>query len=128
MGRLEGKKILIVEDDNFLSEMLAGKLLAEKALVARSPDGASALEMARLNRYDLILLDILLPKKDGYAVLKDLKADESTKNIDVIILSNLGQKADVDTGIKLGAKKFLVKALLSIDEIVDGVVENFGGK
>ncbi|MFA6227047.1 MAG: response regulator [Candidatus Paceibacterota bacterium] len=124
MSRLEGKKILIVEDDKFLSEMLAGKLLAEKALVARAPDGESAIEMASLNRYDLILLDILLPKKDGYTVLKELKADEKAKEIDVIILSNLGQKADVDMGVKLGAKKFLVKALLSIDEIVEGVVED----
>ena len=125
MNRLEGKKILIVEDDNFLSQMLAGKLLAEKALVARAADGEAAVEMANLNRYDLVLLDILLPKKDGYAVLKELKASDRTKSIDVIILSNLGQKTDVDTGIKLGAKKFLVKALLSIDEIVEGVVENF---
>ena len=125
MNRLEGKKILIVEDDNFLSQMLAGKLLAEKALVARAADGEAAIEMANLNRYDLVLLDILLPKKDGYAVLKELKASDKTKSIDVIILSNLGQKTDVDMGIKLGAKKFLVKALLSIDEIVEGVVENF---
>ena len=116
---------MIVEDDNFLSQMLAGKLLAEKALVARAADGEAAVEMANLNRYDLVLLDILLPKKDGYAVLKELKASDRTKSIDVIILSNLGQKTDVDTGIKLGAKKFLVKALLSIDEIVEGVVENF---
>ena len=63
MNRLEGKKILIVEDDNFLSQMLAGKLLAEKALVARAADGEAAVEMANLNRYDLVLLDILLPKK-----------------------------------------------------------------
>lgn len=123
MSRLEGKKILIVEDDNFLSEMLAKKLMEEKALVARAADGGEATTMAKLNHYDLILLDLLLPIKSGYEVLRDIKADEIAKNTPVVILSNLGQKADVDQGMKLGATKFLIKALLSLDEIVDGVIE-----
>jgi DNA-binding response OmpR family regulator len=124
MNRLEGKKILIVEDDNFLSEMLAKKLMDEKALVGHASDGEVALSMANLNKYDLILLDLLLPKKNGYDVLKELKANERTKNMRVIILSNLGQKTDVDQGMKLGAEKFLVKALLSLDEIIDGVIQS----
>lgn len=107
-----------------MSEMLAKKFLAEKALIAHASDGESAITMAGLNRYDLIILDILLPKISGFDVLKKLKGEEKTKNIPVVVLSNLGQKSDVDMGMKLGANKFLIKALLSLDEIIESVVED----
>jgi len=125
MAKLDGKKILIVEDDNFLSEMLAKKLSVEGAVISHAPDGEVALTMIRANTYDLVLLDILLPKKGGFEALTELRADEKTKDLAVIVLSNFGQKSDVEMGIKLGVKNFLVKALLSVDEIAEKVIESF---
>jgi DNA-binding response OmpR family regulator len=119
MAKFDGKKILIVEDDNLLSEMLAKKFIGENALIGHAANGEDAISMIKLNKYDLILLDLLLPKVNGFEVMEAINLDESTKGIPVIILSNLGQKADVERGVKLGVKMFLVKAVLSLDEIVD---------
>lgn len=115
----QGKKILIVEDDNLLSEMLAKKFIDEKALIGRASNGEEAISMFNINRYDLILLDLLLPKVNGFDVMESLNKSEISKNTPVIILSNLGQKADVERGTRLGARMFLVKAILSLDEIVE---------
>jgi DNA-binding response OmpR family regulator len=119
MAKFDGKKILIVEDDNLLAEMLAKKYIGENALIGHATNGEDAISMIKLNKYDLILLDLLLPKVNGFEVLEAINLGESTKGTPVIILSNLGQKADVERGTKLGVKMFLVKAVLSLDEIVD---------
>ncbi len=126
MAKFEGKKILIVEDDNLLSEMLAKKFIDEKALIARAADGQEAVSMIKLNRYDLILLDLLLPKINGFEFMENLNIDEKSKGTPIIILSNLGQKSDVERGIRLGAKMFLVKAVLSLDEIVEAAQKVLG--
>jgi len=123
MAKLDNKKILIVEDDGLLSGMLSRKLIEEKAIVEHAIDGETASSMIALNNYDLILLDILIPKKNGFEVLESAQSDEKTKSTPIIILSNTGQKADVEKGIKMGAKKFLIKALFSIEEIIDASVE-----
>ncbi len=120
---LDGKKILIVEDDTLLSEMLAQKFVDQKSLIQHAADGEQALAMIKENVFDLILLDLLLPKVDGYTILKTIKEDEKSKNTPVIILSNLGQKADVEKGLALGVRKFLVKAILSLDEVVQASAE-----
>lgn len=119
MAKFDGKKILIVEDDNLLSEMLAKKFIEEKALIGHASNGEDAISMVKLNKYHLILLDLLLPKVSGFEVMEAINLDESTKGTPIIILSNLGQKADVERGTKLGAKMFLVKAILSLDEIIE---------
>lgn len=121
MAKFDGKKILIVEDDNLLSEMLAKKFIDEKALIGRAANGEDAISMIKLNRYDLILLDLLLPKVNGFEVMEAINLDERSKGTPIIILSNLGQKADVERGTRLGARMFLVKAILSLDEIVEAV-------
>jgi len=123
MARLEGKKILIVEDDTLLSELLAKKFLEEKTIVEHAGDGEAAISMINAKKYDLILLDLLLPKVDGYAVLKNLNESSVSKGTPVIVFSNLGQKADVEKGLALGVKKFLVKAILSLDEVMEAVQE-----
>ncbi len=117
--KFEGKRILIVEDDNLLSEMLAKKFIDEKALIGRASNGQEAISMFELNQYDLILLDLLLPKVNGFDVMERLNVSEKSKGTPVIILSNLGQKTDVERGTRLGARMFLVKAILSLDEIVE---------
>ena len=124
MASFEGKRILLVEDDNFLSELLSKKLIENKANVTRAANGEDALTLVRSNpKFDLILLDLMLPKIGGFEVMEAINADEKIKDTPVIILSNLGQKNDVEKGVSLGAKKFLVKAILSLDEIVDAVSE-----
>jgi DNA-binding response OmpR family regulator len=72
---------------------------------------------------DIILLDILLPGLNGFQVLEKVKANDKSKNIPVILLSNLGQKEDIEKGVKLGAAKFLVKATVTLDEIVDEITK-----
>ena len=123
MASLEGKNILIVEDDALLSEMLAGKFATEKSIVSHAADGEQALSMLKDKKYDLILLDIMLPKVDGLTVLKSINENEISKGTPIIILSNLGQKNDVEKGVALGVKKYLVKAILSLDEVIEASKE-----
>jgi two-component system chemotaxis sensor kinase CheA len=124
MADFTGKKILLVEDDNFLSELLSKKLMESNATMMRAADGEEAIKMVKANpKFDLILLDLMLPKVGGFEVMEAINADPKIAGTPIIILSNLGQKNDVEKGVSLGAKKFLVKAILSLDEIVDAASE-----
>jgi len=124
MANFQGKRILLVEDDNFLSELLSKKLIENQASMMRAADGEEAIKMLKSNpKFDLILLDLMLPKIGGFEVMEAINADEKIKGTPIIILSNLGQKNDIEKGVSLGAKKFLVKAILSLDEIVDAAAE-----
>ena len=102
-GARKKVSILLVEDDTFLAGIYSTKLRIEGFAVSHAPDGARGLELARRERPELILLDILMPKMDGFQVLEELKKDPKTKGMPVIMLTNLGQKEDVDRGVKLGA-------------------------
>jgi len=122
MADFSGKKILLVEDDIMLSKLMSKKLIENNADVTNALDGEEAVQIIKSNsQFDLILLDIMLPKMDGFQVLENIRADEEKKNTVVVILSNLGQKNDVEKGVSLGAKKFLVKAILPPDEIVEEI-------
>jgi CheY-like chemotaxis protein len=124
MANFKGKRILLVEDDNFLSELLSKKLAENQASVMRAANGEEAINILKSNpKFDLILLDLMLPKIGGFEVMEAINADEKIKGSPIIILSNLGQKNDVEKGVSLGAKKFLVKAILSLDEIIDAASE-----
>lgn len=112
------KKILLVEDDKFLSEMYATKLTASGFDVEVSFDGQDALTKIKEKKPDLILLDIVLPKMDGFELLQFLRKDDSTKEILVIILTNLGQKEEVEKGLKLGANDYIIKAHFTPTEVV----------
>ena len=103
-------KVLIVDDDAFLSGIYATKLELEGFAVVSARDGDEGLKAASRELPDLILLDVLMPKLDGFEVLKRLKADEATKDIPVIMLTNLGQKEDVEKGLSEGAVDYLIKA------------------
>ncbi len=104
------KTILLVEDDAFLAGIYVTKLGLEGFTVLQAADGAAGLAMARQELPDLVLLDILIPKMDGFAVLEALKKDAKTAGIPVVMLTNLGQKEDVDRGLALGAADYLIKA------------------
>ncbi len=127
MAKLENKKILLVEDDVLLSQMLAQKIAEEKGALDHAADGEQAIDMLKKNQYDIVICDLLLPKVDGFQVIDTMNKDASMKKAPVIILSNLGQKKDVDRGMALGVKKFLVKAILSLDDVVDAASEVLGG-
>jgi len=122
MADFKNKKILLVEDDILLGKLMSKKLVENKAKVTLAIDGQEAVDKIKENpKFDLVLLDIMLPKMDGFQVLENIRADKDKKDTVVVILSNLGQKNDVERGVSLGAKKFLVKAILSPDEIIEEI-------
>ena len=110
--------VLIVEDDIFLSNIYKTKFEMEGFKVMTAGDGEAGLLVAKKKKPDIILLDILLPKMDGFVVLETLKKDEEAKSIPVILLTNLGQKDDVDKGLALGAVDYLIKAHFKPSETV----------
>lgn len=110
MAKSKETKILLVEDDSFLASVYATKFELEGFTVLHAPDGEAGLKMAEKNLPDIILLDILMPKMDGFEALHRLKMDPKLVNIPVIMLTNLGQKDDVEKCLKEGAVDYLIKA------------------
>ncbi len=123
MESLAGKKILWLEDDKFLSDIIAQKLSHGNAKLLYAKDGNQALLVAKEQKPDVILLDILLPGMDGIEVLKQLKADPETKDIPVIMFSNLDDKEKVDQSMTFGAKGFFVKASMDLDQIIAEILK-----
>jgi len=113
--------LLLVEDDSFLANIYKTKFEMEKFNVLYAANGEEGLEMARKKNPDIILLDILLPKMDGFTVLEELKKDDKVKDIPVILLTNLGQKDDVKKGLAMGAVDYFIKAHFKPSETVDKV-------
>lgn len=110
--------ILIIEDDLRLQRIYQTKLLQQGWNVTTAADGEEGSRLALTQYPEMILLDLMLPKKDGFAVLADLQNDPKGKEIIVLILSNLGQQADIDRGKGLGAKEYMVKANYSLESVV----------
>ena len=113
--------VLLVEDDTFLANIYQKKFEMEGFKISLADNGEAGLEAAKKKQPDVILLDILLPKMDGFTVLENLKKDAKTKDIPVLLLTNLGQKDDVDKGLALGAVDYLIKAHFKPGETVDKV-------
>ena len=116
-------KILLVEDEDFLLELYETKLEQAGYEVIKASNGSQGLSLAQLEKPNLILLDILMPEVDGYEMLRRLKADAKTKNIPVIIFSNLSQKAEIEKGLKLGASDFIIKTSVTPSELAGRVRE-----
>ena len=112
------KRILLAEDDRFLRRAAESALKRAGFTVLPAADGEEALRLARAEKPDLVLLDLIMPKLQGFEVLKALKADPATAMIPVVVLSNLGQDGDVQRALESGAVAYLVKANLSLDELV----------
>jgi DNA-binding response OmpR family regulator len=115
------KKILIVEDDKFLRDLINQKLTKEGYETSEAIDGEEGVKIVKEVKPDLVLLDLILPGIDGFEVLAKIKGDPGTSSIPVIILSNLGQKEDVEKGLKLGAVDYLIKAHFTPGEIIDKI-------
>ncbi len=119
------KNILLVEDDDFLSSLLKNRLQKEGFEVNIAKDGEQALKALKLKRPNLILLDIILPKKSGFEVMEEMRNDPQIQSNEppIIIISNLGQPEDVARGQELGAIEYFIKAKTSIDDLVQKIRE-----
>ncbi len=115
------RKILIIEDDKFLRELIIRKLVNEGYQTIEAVDGEEGVRTAKAEKPDLILLDLILPGIDGFEALARIRKDQETANLPVIILSNLGQKEDIERGLKLGATDYLIKAHFSPGEIIEKI-------
>jgi len=115
--------VLLVEDDPFLSSVLRMKLEKESFKVVRAADGEEALNFLTEQsvKPDLILLDLILPKKNGFEVLETIRQDPLLEKLPVIIISNLGQPSDIERGKALGVIDYFIKARLSVEELVNKV-------
>lgn len=115
--------MLLIEDDRFLAHIYGAKLESHGFEVFVSHDGEKGLKEARREKPSVIILDILLPKMDGFTVLHELKKDKQTAHIPVILLTNLGQKHDVERGLALGASEYFIKAHTTPDDVVKKIKE-----
>jgi len=122
-GNKSGAKILIAEDDKFLSKVLSDKFSRKNYNVIVASDGIEAVNKIKSEIPDIVLLDLIMPNKNGFEILEEVKTDAKYKEIPVIILSNLGQKKDVERGKKLGVVDYLVKSNTPINDIVKKVEE-----
>lgn len=113
------KKILIIEDDKFLRDLLVRRLEQEKFLVAIAEDGEEGLRKSKEENPDLILLDLILPNIKGFEVLEKIKENPNISEIPIVVLSNLGQKEDVERALSLGANNYIIKAHFTLDEILE---------
>lgn len=114
-------KLLLIEDDPFIREMYISKMEQEGYEVLVSEDGESAFKTIKSEKPDLILLDIVLPKMDGFTLLRKIKEDKDVKDLPVIILSNLGHKNDIKKGLSLGADEYIVKSHYTPSEVLEKI-------
>jgi len=120
-------KILFIEDEPTLQKAV-GEILGQEGFeVLSALDGEAGLELIKKEKPDLVLLDLILPKKDGFTVLKEMKEDENLKDIPVIVLTNLEGMGDVERAMSLGATTYLVKANYELDDVVTKIKKTLRG-
>lgn len=117
----EKVKILIVEDDNFLVKAYQIKFERSGFDVFIAKDGDEGLKFAKKEKPALIILDLMLPKMNGFEFLKMIKNDENTKSIPVVALSNLGQRSDQEKAVSLGAVEYFIKTEHTLEEIIEKI-------
>jgi CheY-like chemotaxis protein len=122
---MNGKKtILVAEDDKFLVNIYRIKFSEKNFDVIVAMDGVEAIEELQKKIPDIILLDLLMPKKDGFEVLAELKSNPLWKNIPVVVATNLGQSEDIKKALALGANDYFIKSNVRLDEVVDTVLKS----
>lgn len=122
------KKILIIEDDKILAELLEKKLKNAGFEVTLAFDGEEGLASLRANKPDLILLDIVMPQKNGLELMEEMNKNPETNliKIPVIVISNSGQPVEIDRILKLGAKDYLIKTEFNPQEVIEKVIKQIG--
>jgi DNA-binding response OmpR family regulator len=122
-----GLKVLVAEDDKFLVSAYRAKLTKSGFDVQIATDGEEALQVLKTFTPDVILLDLVMPRKDGFATLEEIKQGPMNK-IPVIVASNLGQKEDIDKALTLGAADYIIKSDLSMDELVSKIQQVYNAQ
>lgn len=117
------KKIIIIEDESALRTTMIEFLKEEGFEAMGAEDGEMGVELVKKEKPDLILLDIILPKKDGFEVLTEIKADENTKKIPVILLTNLESPEDIEKAFEKGVTTYLVKSNYKMEDVVKKIKE-----
>lgn len=120
------KRILIVEDEELIAELLEKKLKKEGYEILVAKDGEEGLILIKKEKPDLILLDIVMPKMGGFEVMEEMQKDEELKKIPVIIISNSGQPVELERAQKLGARDWLIKTEFDPKEVIEKVVKQIG--
>ena len=120
--------LLVVEDEEFLMRALKDNLEAEGYTVDTAADGEEAMEHVKKHRPDLILCDLLMPKKDGFYVLEEVKKNPEWKLVPIIVLSNLGGDAEIKRALEMGASDYFVKSQYPIKEVIEKVKDYLEGK
>lgn len=115
------KKILIAEDDKFLQNVYSVKFTKAGYKVFMASNGNEALKLIEQNAPDLILLDLVMPGKDGFSFLEDYSKNSKMNKIPVIVTSNLGQQEDIDKALKLGAKDYVIKSDMALSGLLEKV-------
>ncbi len=118
------EKILIIEDDQFLLKIYSNKLRAEGFEVSQAAEGNEGLRKVTDEKPDLIILDLILPGKNGFDILAEIKTNDETKDIPVLILSNLGQDKDIKRGLEMGAVDYFVKTDIKLSDVLGKVREH----
>ncbi len=124
---VEEIKILLIEDDPFLLSMYSTKFEIEGYAVACAEDGVKGLKMAEVEKPSIILLDVMMPKMNGFEVLEGLKKKDNIKDIPVILLTNLNQKNEIEKGLSMGAIDYLIKAHFMPSEVVEKIKQVING-
>lgn len=119
-------KILIIEDEKILSDLLERKLREIGYDVAVAPNGEAGLSRMKKENFDLILLDIIMPKKGGFEVLEEMQRNSQLKKIPVIVISNSGQPVEISRALELGVKDYLVKTQFDPQEVIEKVKKQLG--
>lgn len=122
---MDKKKIALLDDDEILARLTVGELTKAGFTVVRAPDGEAGWKLVKAELPDLVLLDVVMPKLDGIGVLKKMKEDEKTKNIPVVVLTNLDDIEKVAEAIQLGARSYLVKTDWKISDVIKKIEEFF---
>ncbi len=120
------KKILLIEDEELIIDLLQKKLTMEGYAISVARNGEEGLKLMRENKPDLILLDIIMPKKGGFEVMEEMQKDKELKKILVIVISNSGQPVEIDRAQKLGARDWLIKTEFNPQEVIEKVKKQIG--
>jgi DNA-binding response OmpR family regulator len=112
------KKVMIIEDDRFLSSLLKARLEKESFTVLQAFDGEEALQLLRTEVPTLVILDLIMPKVNGFEVLQTISISPQLDKVPVVILSNLAQDSDIQKAHDLGAKEYFIKVKVSIDDLI----------
>lgn len=111
-------KILLIEDDRFFRKFYVQKLRDVKFEVDEAEDGMQGMEKIRTFKPDMVILDIIMPKKDGFEVLKEVRSDPVLRTLPILVFSTLGQESDVEKAKELGASDFVNKSLFDFNQLL----------